>query len=441
MEPGDTRTQATADAAQAILAAVKQMHQRNRTVKTAYGAELGVTESAVLQESLAAASGITAKALALRLCLSPVKISRLLKGMLEQDLILRERHDSQLLIRPSPKGLTLFNSAYRRAQATFQSAYERLAPGQRDAFCDNLRRLNDALRAPPAGSLANDPPLMAEVRRLTRVLGFLGRDTFGSARAPLEWHSLSLILALGDRASCVTLSQMLGVTHATMSTTLNRLQQEGFLLREVASQDSRARKLLLTEAGTRELRRIEACGVALLQNALYQFNPRDLQLLVDGCRQYAGQDLSSREIILSPPFRLRPLEGKELETARAFVFETRVAQRLLQKLPESVLDSGNVVLGVFTDQDLCALYEFSVDARKRSLQLVQGLALERAEGNYHAALMESLERGFDFVQSSLGTAKFLSIESENLHLSPLLRPLFASALNHYLETLTSAAVK
>lgn len=378
-----------------VFSAMRDMHQRNRTVHTAYGADLGVAESSVLQEVIANPPGLSALELGRRLGLSAVKMSRLIKSMLAERLIVRDLVEGKLCISATDRGSKVFFEAYARAQATFNSAFERLPATRRDPFRSIMKKFCDGLAAPSASSLPEDPPVMTEIRRLTRAFGWIGRDTFRSGRPALEWHVLYLIQALRSRASCAVLANRLGTSHATMTTVLNRLAQAGLLARQAGALDARERMLLLTPAGERELARIDDLGKQSVLKALSKFSASEATSFAEDWRRYSGERLDATSVALSSPFVLERLDDISLGDARAFILKARVEQGLLENVPGYCLFEGHTSFSLRRGSLIVGVFEFGPLLKNNSVHLVQAIAASSSvdvpEGVWREALQRARE--------------------------------------------------
>ena len=364
------------EAARTIFSALRGMHQANRTVHTAYGVEdLGITESSALQEVLARTDGITSAELSRALVLSPVKISRLIKLMSQDGLIKRELRGTRLTIVATERGSTVFFGAHKNTQEIFSAAYDRIPAAGREVFIESLRSFCDDMGAVQATILPSDPPLMNEVRRITRVCGFLSRDAFGSGRSPLEWHVLNLIHTQPERTSAATLASTLGTSHTTMTTVLNRLEKWGWIKRYLSEADARARRLSLTDEGRSELLRVEYFGVALIERGLKRIKASQLEQFVDCFRAYAGMTENDGQIAIGGTFSIGRLQPAEFTEARGFVLEQRLKQRMLQEIPGYLLNDEHLNFAMRKGTELVAVFEFRAPTRSADIELVQGVAI------------------------------------------------------------------
>lgn len=393
------------------------MHQANRTVHTAYGVEdLGITESSALQEVLARPNGITSAELSKALVLTPVKISRLVKSMMQDGLIKRELRGSRLTIVATERGTNVFFDAHRNTQAIFSAAYERVPAGHRAAFVESLQTFCDDMGAAQATTLPLDPPLMNEVRRITRVCGFLARDAFGSGRAPLEWHVLHLICNQQDRTSCATLASTLGTTHTTMTTVLNRMEKQGWIERSLSEADARERRLSLTDDGKAELSRVDHFGIVLVEKGLKRIKLDRLQQFVSDFHAYTGIPESDGKISIGSAISIARLERTELPQARGFVIEQRLKQRMLEAIPGYLLSDDHLNFAIRKGKELLAVFEFRTPPRSGALALVQGVAAADGRSLKPTVIRDAYQRMCELIkqESSFTTLPALSLQPELL---------------------------
>ncbi len=364
-----------AEAIKSLFSAIREMHQRNQVAYTAYGNEkLGITESALLQEVLGHLEGITAVELGRALALSPVKISRLVKTMSNEGLIERSLKSGRLIISATETGRSLFYESYQKAQKIFSNAFARVPNEYRVEFCFTLSKLCDRMKAPIASHLPEDPPLMPEIRRLTRVCGFLARNTFGSGRSPLEWHVLNLVKDQHNNHSCASLATFLGVFHTTMSTVLSRLEDENLIIRRLSENDARERIITINSAGRAEIDRIEQYGVQLLSSGVSEFTDEIVIRFAETFNLYAGLQATQRTISLGNSIILTRIGDSDLSRARSFVIEERFKQQLLSAVPSSLLNENHPTFAIQKGEELLAVFEFSSELESSQLNLVQGIA-------------------------------------------------------------------
>jgi DNA-binding MarR family transcriptional regulator len=233
---------------------------------------------------------------------------------------------------------------------------------------------------------------MNEVRRLTRVCGFLSRDAFGSGRSPLEWHVLNIIHKQPERASAAMLAVTLGTSHTTMTTVLNRLEKWGWVKRQLSQSDARARRLSLTEQGLAELLRVEQFGVALIERGLKRMKASRLEQFVHYFRAYTGTTEDDERISIGNTFSIGRLRQAELIEARCFVIEQRLKQDMLEEIPGYLLNDEHLNFAIRKGTEVVAVFEFRVPSRAADVELVQGVAIADGRTLKPAVIKAAYER-------------------------------------------------
>ena len=372
--------------------AIRFMHQRNRTVSSAYGTGLGIAESAVLQELLAEPQ-LRASDLSTRLVLGPVSISRQLRRLQGQGLLRvhTAQHDRRARrLSVTAVGKRVFFQAYERACTTFSTAFSRLDSQEQVRFSDLFRRFLDGYGAPLASALPGDPPLMPEIRRLTRVLGMLGGSVFGSSGlSPLEWHIVVRVCTASTEVLISDLSSLYSVAANTVSQTVSRLEKAGFLERGASTRDRRCVPLQATAAGIQQHENIELLAASQIEKAWSGFAVSERSDFTTLWEKYAGSGTCEDEIVLGETRSLRRISSDfDRENARRFVYEGRVrALSTCGALPEIVCGKDSIILGLYAGANLQILIEFSRCGRNWSL--------------IHAIYPEHAEFSMDFLPQAL----------------------------------------
>lgn len=328
-----------------ILNSIAFFHRSNRTIESAYGHALGVAESSLMQECLA--SPLAAHTIGKKLCLSPVKITRMVSALESQGFVEKTAHGREVVISLTNKGEKIFYEAYKTAQETFEEAMKNITSEKRKQFADLMSRFSDGLDIIKPASLPKDPPLMVPIRALTRALGLLGRNIFGSEYSPLEWHILSLIDINEATITIANIAQDLGISHASITTAVNRLMSFNLLEKLDVSKDHRAKPLTLSVEGKATLQEVTAQGIKLIQKAMGDFNQEEERTFAFLWRDYSGQSKNEESVSVAPNITVRLLYPSELHNARKFIIATRVELQNFDSIPESMLRRKHKNYGVF----------------------------------------------------------------------------------------------
>jgi DNA-binding MarR family transcriptional regulator len=141
-------------------------------------------------------------------------------------------------------------------------------------------------------------PSAAEDRdRARRALTSVWQGVRGRVRDAAREHGLTFPQAmclkfLGERGPCMAsdLAAELAATPGNVTGVLDRLEEQGLVVRRRDEQDRRALRLELTPKGQRLVRAFEAEVTAALDDAFGQLKPSELRTLVGLLERMAPQD-------------------------------------------------------------------------------------------------------------------------------------------------------
>ncbi len=341
---------------------MRAMQRRNRTVSGTYGSEIALVDSAVIQELLSD-SALEAKRLAHRLRISKVQISRIVTrltrlGYIEKHLDQKDRRINRLLV--SSRGKQIFATLSKRAHAAFSSAYARLNADEKKRFADYLLRMLNDYGAPVASSLPYDPPLMIEIRRLTRMFGFYTNSVFGiRGLTLLTWHLISRIAESSSPSTLTELSTELAISPTTASTAIHRLRREGLVKTSTSPRDHRRVSLVASTKGLKMHRRIEHSALRQMKRACRQFSEKELEDFAVLWLRYSGGEHFRDHIIINSESGFRLLRSEnERSVARKFLFEERVRQGLLNDLPALTVGEHSFTYALMTKDQIRGCVEF-----------------------------------------------------------------------------------
>ena len=374
---------------------IRNMHRRNRTVASAYGSGTGMLELAIIQEVIGNPA-LQSQQIAKRCRVSPVQISRAVdalrrNGLLDLSTGPKDRRTKQLTA--TARGRQLCAGLQTRSLGIWQAAYERLSPEERPRFTEYLQRMLNTYGAPNAGPLPGDPPLILEIRRITRMMGLFTTRVFGVQNlSPLRWHMLSAVCTAPDGVTVSHLSAAYGIRPTTISAVAQTMIREKLVSHRRIASDRRLMPLLATTAGLKEHRRIERIAVKQLADACHGFSDTELQDYAALWMKYSGAQFFVDDIALEAEAGIRRLSSPvELMEARRFLVTERVRQDLLQEIPDTFAHERSVVYGLIVSGNIEACAEFRArDSRWKLLHFIVG---ERAQ-HIEALLEYVLEQFF-----------------------------------------------
>ena len=376
-----------------IQRALRGLHRRNRTVVKAYGLQINMLESAIMGE-VAGRPGVSASELAGPLLSNPVNVSRAVarlrkKGVLTVSTAPQDGRKSCLEL--SSKGKKTYAEVMDRARDAFSAAMSRIAARDQKAFINLFNRFLDGMQAPRAVELPNDPPLMREIRRITRVCGLLGREVFGvPGLAPLTWQVLSTICTAPNG---VTLSQLAAVIGASSSRLFALVQQleRGKVI--VKRRSSGVVKIYPSPAGHRKHLEIESLGVAFFMRGGNALSAAELTVFARLWSEYTGEGFHSEERFLGEGRALGfvRLRGERSEV-RSFIANQRVEQKLTKNMPPLLGSPSSLIFVLRSQRALLACVEFArVDGEWQVIHLL----CVNAEQRYENFIAYAMEQFFD----------------------------------------------
>ncbi len=345
---------------QRIFTAIRSMHQRNRTVANLYGLSRSLAEAHATVE-VAAHPGISPSELAKRLGLSPVSMTRVLSSAYDAGFVRwsQDAKDRRLKrLKLGPKAETFLRQNLERNVATFGAAYERLSTQGRRRFQQYLQIFCDGWAAPPAAATPEEPPLMSEIRRLTRALGLLtDKLSFAPWCPPLKWHVLTLARAGGSNGvSSKVLSSSLAAAPKLISDLLRTLKSAGLV--RCGRLQEKAVQVTIAPKGIEALDDLERAAITQFERCLERLSTEQLAEFASLWEHYSGQFVTPLVQAITKGTILQCVESEDARAeARAFIFEQRVKQRLLSDLPASVVAPESVVFVLYRFKNPTAVVE------------------------------------------------------------------------------------
>jgi DNA-binding MarR family transcriptional regulator len=343
--------------------ALCSMHRRNRTVASAYDTALSALESTTLPE-IEANPGINLIDIKARLHLDQVTTTRLIQGLTKEGLVTQEKSKTDKRykeLRLTAKGRKLFDSSAERAFVTFQSAFDRVPPKDREFFLRTFTLFNDGLNANTAAELPKDPAAMREVRRVSRVLGLLSRSMFGFPEvSPLEWHIFDLLSKPEAASYVVDLADVLGALPKTVAALVNRLAAKDLVKQTINPTDKRFRTITLTPSGRALHKKRRAAAEELLSRGLASIPADERRRYVELFGLYAGTTLPETATVATSSLLIRRVtEQKQLPQLRSFIYEERFKQKLTHSNSEVIIGENSVSYSVWLNDRIVGIASFT----------------------------------------------------------------------------------
>ena len=358
---------------------------QNQFLSRANETTLSLAESHILVEVDAAGQdGIAASILATVLGLSKVQISRLIDDLGKHTLLGREVSKSDgrsKLVRLTESGRTALARFDQSANESMERLAGRLSESELLELKDLFKRFSDALGAAPSKTRTSDHPLRNEIRRVTRVLGLLGRKIYHSDK---DLNSLDFFVlkesAKETDGGCLPsdLAEKFSLPRTTISGSIKRLSALRLVTQKKdVNADKRQLPLFVTEEGTSTLEAVESSGCALIERGTADFSISELDRFVHLVKLFATPREKTSRITLQSKMDIVELSDKAdiRNCARSFLLEGLVSKGWHKQAPEGLLLTNNLVTLLYVQDSLQGVLELSV---KQSMYYLQNFFIEKS---------------------------------------------------------------
>jgi DNA-binding MarR family transcriptional regulator len=295
------------------------------------------------------------------------------KGLVREGLSASDKRIRELFL--TPRGSRAFEHLEQREFETYSLAFEKLDSKSQLEFKELLVRFCKDYGTPDVATLASDPPLMPEIRKLSRVIGLVNSRIFGlDDCSPLEWHILAKLALSSREVVAAELAALFGVPQNTISGVLARLAARNLLKSVSSPGDRRLKLLMLSKRGKVEYQKIELHAVRQIENGLRHFHQDQIVAFATYWERYTGEISASDELFLGHGYSLRRLESaNDLLKARVLIMRGRIKEQLLSDIPETIAAPSSYVFGLFRAQEIRGAIEFSVNPHKREAALLHAI--------------------------------------------------------------------
>jgi DNA-binding MarR family transcriptional regulator len=311
------------------------------------------------------------------------------KGLLTVSTAPQDGRKSYLEL--SSKGKKTYAEVIERARDAFSAAMARIAERDQKAFIQLFKRFLDGMQAPRAVEFADDPPLMCEIRRITRVCGLLGREVFGvPGLAPLTWQVLSTICTAPNGVTLSQLAAVIGASSSRLFALVQHLERDKVIVKR---RNAGVVKIYPSPAGRRKHLEIESLGVTFFMRGGNALSASELTLFARLWGEYTGEGFHSEERFLGEGRALGfvRLRGERSEV-RSFIATQRVAQNLTKNMPPLVGSPSSLIFVLRSQRALLACVEFArIDGEWQVLHL---LCVD-ADQQYENFIAYATEQFFD----------------------------------------------
>jgi DNA-binding MarR family transcriptional regulator len=258
-----------------------------------------------------------------------------------------------------------------------------LQPEELMSFRGYMKFLMDRDGAPPVTHRPSELQILVEMRRASRVWGFIGRSFLGSDLSAASWQLLSEIKQAGGGCSPQFLAKQFALSPTTISLNLDRLEGDGLVSRTPSKSDRRRVQLHLTESGEKLLFDIMKAATLRITAALEPLREEELREYVGLFAKYAAEPIDEALRLAFGPGVLRRLEStSERQRARAFLVENLVQRGLHHTIPPEILVDSSLSFTYIVNGSICAVAELKPSNSNWILAqyLVDSSTLDESEG-------------------------------------------------------------
>ena len=302
-------------------------------------------------------------------------VSRLVQGLVQKKLLDSNPWSEDRRVRVlqvTTKGHALLTQIDTVAGAVFDRFKARLTTKERESLNWFFCAVSDFYDQPHCPERNGEDELRMQQRRMSRALGVLGKNIFGSKLSSSQWHVFTHICGSPYPLNPKQIAKKQGIPSNSLTTIFDKLIAKGLISREQSTHDSRYIELSATKKGAMFLQRIEDQFVSELQSILSGLGTDDIAELLDILEHYVDQDPDKEQSPLPPTLRVQRLRSKEdRKIARTFAITELVGRGHAHYAPGFFLHADSHCYALYSEDDiLCSICEIHSDQKKASLSLL-----------------------------------------------------------------------
>ncbi|MBX7138301.1 MAG: MarR family transcriptional regulator [Oligoflexia bacterium] len=231
---------------------------------------------------------------------------------------------------------------------------------ERDRLLIYLRSIAEELESPQMHAREQDDPLLIQIRRLTRSLGFIGENYLATGLPSDHCQILHNLLVRQGEMPFQELATKLPYSYSDLSRLVSALEAVGLLRKLPYPGDRRRFRITLTETGKRRAQINLEQQAARLRRAVRGFSSEELADLLQILEKFI---FAPNETIFTPTnlawaFKVIS-DSRELREARAFLLDGLVRNKLHLYASEYLLARKHLCLGLARRDALSGVIEIS----------------------------------------------------------------------------------
>ena len=317
--------------------------------------ELNINDSHILME-IGFNPGILAKQLVSVLNMEKSILSRALKN-LQLGGYLRARSSSvdkrEKFLELTAKGYKVVKNDSKARDAMALHCVVALEISERQELTKLLNIFADNLQALDIETRLNDEPLKIAIRRLTRSMGFLGNNTFGSGLPVEELQVLYNIHGHGNSISMTQLRDLLPYELSMLSRLITKLSGEFLIKKDAAQHDKRFINLRLLSKGISKIQTGIVRAEELMERGTSAMTKNEFLRLITLLEAFLIFPELCIDRDLQSSLRFKKIKDEnDRQMARNFVVDSLLRQNKQHELPAKLFDTNHKSYSIFSDEEL-----------------------------------------------------------------------------------------
>ena len=369
-------------------------------IMNALNVPLRTNESHLLGELLGQSKTVASE-LSGKLYLEKSTVSRLLANLEGRGIIVSRvsSTDGRLKrITLTDVGEKVLKADMKARNAEITACVDPLDTGERDLLLSLLTSIADAYEAPILATTPLDDPLLIQIRRLTRAMGFIGENILETGRPVEECQVLHMLLMEGGEMAFQDLSRFLPYELSDFSRLVSRLEKRKLLSKKAIPTDRRRYTVKLSTSGESTARKMMHAGGIRLKVGCKNLSRTRLGELIAVLERFVYAPIPSEYFSPSPSITCEEITDPSLlQIARAFTAEIVVREGLALHLPATLLHPSHRNFIVREDDNIRATLEIILT--KRGDAKIQNLAAVSDSGGIRFAEV-ILRRALDLLHST-----------------------------------------
>lgn len=282
-------------------------------------------------------------------------ISRFVKNLTQKKLISAthsEMDKRAKVLRLTAAGRKAIAQIDEVAGVVFEQFASRLSATDKKILAEFFERIADWHGQPRCPLRPGESEVRMQQRRMSRSLGVLSQNIFGSQLSSSQWFVFREICYAAYPLNPKTLSEHQSIAPNSLSIILEKLENAGLITRASAIHDSRYIELLPTAQGKKQLAMTEKRSAEDLEKVMVQFPQERQEQLLSIVRRYIDQDATTSPVLLPQDFTLRKINVKnERNKARAFAITELVRRGHAEFAPPVLIGEKSLVYGLFDGKE------------------------------------------------------------------------------------------